>query len=338
MIKRVIEISQQAVHLSVKHDQLVVQPIGQTKAAATTIPCEDIGVVCIDHPAVSLSHQALAALMRCGAAVVICGQNHLPAGMLLPMSSHTEVLWRIHEQIAATQPRKKRLWQQIVTAKVKRQARNLPENSPARRFLEELASQVKSGDKENIEAQAARVYWSAWLDPAGCGGLISSTTACTGQAEINPNAWRRDPDGLDPLNVMLNYGYAVLRAAVARALVCAGLLPALSIFHHNRSNAFALADDLVEPFRPLVDARVQQLHRMGPNAPRRLDQPVKAALLELLTHPVQVDDSTGPLMVSLHRMTASFLRCLRSQEDKLLLPDWSTVLPCRSMGTAACGS
>lgn len=330
MIKRTIEISRQAAHLSVRHEQLVVQPIGEDKAAATTIPCEDIGVVCIDHPGVSYTHQAMAMLMRFGAAVVVCGPDHLPAGLLLPVSNHTEVLWRINEQVAATTPRKKRLWQQIVAAKVQRQARNLIEGSAPRRFLEELAKDVKSGDKGNAEAQAARVYWSAWLDTPEktASRLVSSPTAGMGDVDLDPDAWRRDQNGLDPLNVMLNYGYSVMRAAVARALVSAGLFPALGLFHRTRSNAFALADDLMEPLRPLVDARVRDWYRAGRGIQNGLDQETKAALLRLLTHPVQVDGTSGPLMVALHRMTASLVRCLRGEETKLLLPDWTTVLPC----------
>jgi len=329
MIKRTIEISRQAVHLSVRHDQLVIQPIGETKAAATIIPCEDIGVVCIDHPGTSYSHQAMTTLIRSGAAVVMCGADHLPAGMLLPLSNHTEVLWRINDQITVTEPRKKRLWQQIVTAKIGRQARNLPEEASTRRFLEELTRTVRSGDKGNAESQAARVYWSAWLDPLGGSRLISSVTAGSGEVEPGADEWHRNQDGLDPLNVMLNYGYAVLRAAVARALVSAGLFPAIAVFHHNRSNAFALADDLVEPFRPLVDARVRELYRLDRGIHDGLDQPTKAALLELLTHPVLTDGASGPLMISLHRMTASFVRCLRGEESKLLLPDWTQVLSCK---------
>lgn len=322
MIKRVIEISRQAVHLSVRHEQLVIQPVNEDKSAATTIPCEDIGVVCIDHPGVSYSHQALMALMRSGAAVVVCGRDHLPTGVLLPFSTHSEVLWRVNEQINATEPRKKRLWQQIVRAKVQRQARNLPQDSPAARFLRQLAEEVRSGDKDNIEAQAARVYWSAWLDPRGCGDWLSSITAHQTEQLATNNTWRRNRDAPDPINRMLNYGYSVMRAAIARALVCAGLFPALSVFHRNRANPFALADDLIEPFRPLVDARVRQLYRTKPMSDVELDQAVKAALLQLLTHPVRCGETTGPLMVSLHRLTASFSRCLRGECKLLMLPDW----------------
>lgn len=331
MIKRTIEISHRAMHLSVDHDQLVIQPYNETKEAARTVPCEDIGVVLVDHPAVSYTHQALSTLMRFGAVIVICGRDHLPAGLLLPMSEHSEVVWRVQEQIAATMPRKKRIWQQLVIAKVKRQADNLPADSPAHRLLNTLAGEVKSGDTTNVEAQAARAYWAAWLDPKGAGGLVSSVTAGAGEINLDPAAFRRDPDGLDPLNVMLNYGYAVMRAAVGRALVAAGLFPALGVHHHNRSNPFALADDLVEPLRPLVDARVRDLYWEGRGIHDGLDQPTKAALLALLTHPVRLtngDGYTRPLMVTLHHVTASLVRCLRGEEAKLVLPEWEAVWAC----------
>ncbi|MCC7193564.1 MAG: type II CRISPR-associated endonuclease Cas1 [Phycisphaeraceae bacterium] len=325
MIKRTIEISRQPAHLSVRNDQLVIQPLDQPKSVATTIPCEDIGVVLVDQPQVNYSHPALATLMRYGAAVVICGHDHLPAGLLLPLSDHTEVVWRVHDQINASEPTKKRLWQQIITAKILRQAGNLPQGSPARGFLENLARDVKSGDTTNAEAHAARIYWSAWLDPEGISNLVSSVTAQSGPIALDPDAFRRDPDGLDPVNVMLNYGYAVLRAAVARALVAAGLFPALGLHHCNRANAFVLADDLVEPLRPLVDARVRDLFLAGRGIQDGLDQSTKAALLSLLTHTVILapgDGSASPLMVALHRVTASLVRCLRGEENRLALPAW----------------
>ena len=273
-----------------------------------------------------------------GCALVVCGRDHLPAGLLLPLSSHTEVVWRIKDQIDASEPCKKRLWQQLIVAKIKRQAANLPQDSPVRGLMEQLAAEVKSGDTTNIEGQAARLYWSAWLSPTGIpDGAVSSATAGAGsvtpplpaegegrgEGPVQMKKWSRDADGLDPLNAMLNYGYAVLRTALGRASVSAGLFPALGIHHVNRSNAFALADDLIEPLRPLVDARVLELHRAG-KAPAGLDQPNKAALLELLTTIVRFDDTTGPLMVSLHRYTASFLRCLQGEDEKLMIPTWGS--------------
>ena len=327
MIKRTIEISRQAVHLSVRHRQLVLQPFDADKSAATTIPCEDIGVLLIDHPAVTVTHRTLTLLAECGAVVLVCGPDHLPAGTLLPISTHTQVVTRVHEQVAATEPARKRIWQQLVVAKVQRQAANLPPDSPARRALQQLATEVRSGDTTNVEAHAARLYWSAWLDPAGGRGMSSSVAAGAAMHEAAPLAFRRDQDGLDPVNAMLNYGYAVMRAAVARALVGAGFVAALGVHHHHRSNAFALADDLIEPLRPLVDARVRDLHQLG-RGNDGLDQPTKASLLSLLTHPVVTEGTRGPLTVSLHRTTASLLECYREVKAKLVLPEWERVRPC----------
>ena len=296
MIKRTVEISQQPAHLTVKNEQLLILHRDKPTSQAATIPCEDIGVVMVDQDATTYTHVALQTLLRFGAALVVCGRDHLPAGVLLPMAKHSEVVWRIDEQLSASKPLCKQLWRQLVQAKVRAQASNLPEDSRARSRLLGLARRVRSGDPQNIEAQAAKAYWAEWL----------------------PNKkFRRDPDGGDPLNALLNYGYAVLRAAVARALVSAGLLPVLGIHHSNRSNAFCLADDLVEPLRPLVDARVRALYLEGRT---KLDQPTKASLLELLTLAVKVGDQSGPLMVALHRMVGSLVTCYKGTTKTLEIP------------------
>lgn len=292
MIKRIIEISKEPAHLSVDLDQLrLKRPSGDA-----SIPCEDIGVLLVEHPETTCTNHALAKLVGFGAAVVVCGRNHLPAGILLPFPNHTEVVWRVNDQIEASRPLKKHLWKQLVVAKIHAQARNLPTDSPAHRKLRKLARDVKSGDPSNVEAQAARTYWASWLG--------------------EDSTFRRDPDG-DGVNALLNYGYAVLRAAVARAVVAAGILPVIGIHHSNRSNLFCLADDLLEPLRPLVDAEVQHLHAHGNDD---LDRYAKASLLSVLHGAVQLEDQTGPLMVALHRMAASLVRCYRREEKKLLIP------------------
>ncbi len=172
---------------------------------------------------------------------------------------------------------------------------NLPADCPARSKLLDMARQVRSGDPANSEAQAARVYWRNYLPD---------------------EAFRRDADA-GGLNALLNYGYAVLRAAVARALVAAGLLPALGLHHSNRSNAFCLADDLMEPLRPLVDDRARELFREGYT---ELSQECKAHILELLAEPVSLRGDDGPLMVNLHRLAASLVRCYRGEAKKLEIP------------------
>ncbi len=185
--------------------------------------------------------------------------------------------------------------------KIHAQAANLEADSPARRKLTALARKVRSGDPANVEAQAAKVYWEAWLPPP-------SDPECT--------RFRRSPDGAPPNN-LLNYGYAVYRAAVARAIVSAGLLPALGLHHANRANVFCLADDLVEPLRPLVDARVRTLFLAGGTD---LTQPNKARLLDGLAEPVVTAGETGPLMVALHTLVASLVHCYEGEADRLQIP------------------
>ena len=297
MIKRTLEISRAPAHLSVRNEQLILKRDGQTVGQ---VPCEDIGVVLVDHPQTTYTHGALAKLAESDAAVVICGRDHLPAAILLPMIDHSRLVWRLDAQLAVSRPLRKQLWKQLVVAKIEAQAANLPVDLPAHRKLLALTRQVCSGDPTNIEAQAAKVYWANWL----------------WQEEF-----RRDPDGTG-LNSFLNYGYAVVRAALARAIVAAGLLPSLGLHHRNRSNPFCLADDLIEPLRPVVDDRVRELYRQGYE---ELNQPAKAAILEILADRVALarsnpEESTGPLMVQLHRYVASLVRCYTGHARHLAIP------------------
>lgn len=332
VIKRTIEISQNPAYLAVRDGQLLLraqrentdtQPdrdpdgAGSSRRGARAqhdpdhrptpaIPCEDIGVLLVDHPAVTYSHGALTTLLEHDAAVVLCGRNHLPIGLLLPIAEHSQVVWRVQAQINVPKPVRKRLWQQIIRAKIRAQAANLLPDTLTRTKLLGLARNVRSGDPDNLEAQAARAYWPAWLQ------TIHAEAA--GRAAV-PD-FRRDADGPAPNN-LLNYGYAVLRAAVARALVCAGLFPALGLKHSNRSNAFCLADDLVEPLRPMVDAAVSGLARQGV---LELGPDSKKALLGLLASDVELAGQTGPLMVALHRFAASLAKCLDGDAEELEIP------------------
>lgn len=297
MIKRTVEISRDSAHLAVRQKQLLVQrgavTIGQ-------IPCEDIGMVLVDHPQVTYSHAALVELADASSVVVICGRSHLPTAILLPLSDHTQVVSRLELQLSVSQPVKKRVWSQLVRAKIRAQAVNLTDNPAAQAKLRDFAKQVKSGDSTNREAQAARVYWGHFLP-----------------AEL---LFRRDADG-DGLNALLNYGYAIIRAAIARAIVGAGLLPALGIFHSNRSNQFCLADDLIEPLRPLVDDRARELFRQGFT---EINTESKTGLLKLLTDEVKFAGEVGPLMVSLHGMVASLVKCFAGEAKVIEVPQAMT--------------
>jgi CRISP-associated protein Cas1 len=303
VIKRTLEISREPAHLAVRNDQLLLKRDGQTIAS---VPCEDIGVVLVDHPQTTYTHGALAKLAESDAAVVICGRDHLPAAILLPMVDHSQVVWRLDAQLRISRPLRKNLWKQIVVAKIGAQANILAEELSAKRKLRALAREVRSGDPTNVEAQAARVYWANWL-------------ATSDVKNLDTEAFRRDPQAAG-VNSFLNYGYAVLRAAIARAIVAAGLLPSLGLHHRNRSNPFCLADDLIEPLRPLVDDRVRELFRQGYD---ELNQPAKAALLELLTERVSVgggEENLGPLMVQLHRYVASLVHCYSGETRELQIP------------------
>ncbi len=310
MIKRTIEISQQPFHLTVRNDQLLLLPKDGDRQAPplATIPCEDIGVLLVEHTGTTFSHAALERLLHHGAALLICGRDHLPAGLLLPLGDHTQIVPRIAQQITVKKPIRKQLWRQIVQAKVRAQADNLAPGSTVRSRLLALARAVRSGDPTNIEAQAARAYWQVWLSDREA--LSNPST------QESTRTFRRDPAGPPPNN-LLNYGYAIMRAAVARAIVAAGLTPALGIQHHHRSNAFCLADDLVEPLRPIVDDHVRELWHSDRTD---LTPPVKAALLELLTLTVRTGDATGPLMVALHRYVASLVRCYEGSDKRLAIP------------------
>lgn len=295
MIKRIIEISSARTYLSVKYDQLVIRSNGDVQSQ---IPCEDIGILLVDHVGTTYTHAVFTRLLDAGAAVVLCGGNHHPAGLLLPLESHSAQTERFRQQIEAKEPVKKRLWKQLVQAKIKHQARVVGPDSEAYPALMALRQRVRSGDPENVEAQASRKYWGAYLQDV---------------------QFRRNVEGKPPNN-LLNYGYTVMRAAVARALCSAGLLPALGLHHRNRYNAFCLADDVVEPFRGYVEAKVKEIVE-GEGVPDDLTQGLKARLLEVLYETVVIAGCKSPLMVGLHRTMASLQRCFAGEQEKLELPD-----------------
>jgi len=302
MIKRIVEISSARTRLSIKYGQLIIKEDNEHVAS---IPCEDIGVLLVDHQGTCYTHCVFTELLRCGAAVVLCGGNHHPAGMLLPIESNSVQTERFRQQIEAKEHVKKRLWKQIVQAKIKHQARLAGKDSEIYKSLMMLRERVRSGDPSNIEAQASRKFWPVYLQD------IDSVST--------PQAFRRKINGAPPNN-MLNYGYMVMRAAVARALCSAGLLPSFGIHHRNRYNAFCLADDIVEPFRGFVEAKVRDIYiNNGPVDD--LDQHIKARLLEVLYEPVKIAGYEGPLMVGLHRVAASLQRCFAGQQKLLDLPE-----------------
>jgi CRISPR-associated protein Cas1 len=315
MIKKIIEISQAKTHLAIRYGQLIIRqgpPTGEQSEQQlgagfkeTSIPCEDIGVLLVDHSGVTYTHSVFTELLRCGAAVVLCGGDHHPTGMLLPIESNTVQAERFREQIEAKEPVKKKLWQQIVRAKIKHQAKLVGKDSSVYKALMALRDNVRSGDPDNIEAQASKRFWAVYIQ-----GMDSTSS---------PQGFHRNVEGRAPNN-MLNYGYMVMRAAVARALCSAGLLPSLGIHHRNRYNAFCLADDMIEPFRGFVEAKVRDICAQS-GVPDELSQSIKAAILEVLYEEVKIGEFAGPLMVGLHRTAASLQRCFAGEQKELELPE-----------------
>ena len=242
MTERILDISSQPAALRVKHEQLVVH----TDDIEQSIPLAEIAALIVSHPAVTYTQGVVSGLMNAGAAFIACDARHMPSGMMLPVEGHHLQAERVGKQIAASLPLRKRVWQQIVREKIRSQGRLLKRIHGNDKGLAALADRVQSGDPKNVEAQAARRYW-----PALFGG-----------AEFRRN---REAPGR---NAALNYGYTVLRATVGRAIAGAGLHPSIGVHHHNRYDAFCLADDLMEPYRVLVDGAVAADERFdGPLAP-----------------------------------------------------------------------
>jgi len=324
MIKKIIEISQAKTYLAVRNKQLVIRQTtaegpstssgqGGCSTQESKIPCEDVGVLIVDHVGTTYTHSVFAELLKNGAAIVLCGGNHHPAGMLLPIEGNTLQSERFREQIEAKEPVKKRLWQQIIRAKIRHQAKLSGKDSDTYKALMALREEVRSGDPDNIEAQASKKFWAVYLPQ-----MDSTHSTSSGQAG-SPQGFRRDIGGAPPNN-MLNYGYMVMRAAVARALCSAGLLPCIGVHHHNRYNAFCLADDVVEPFRGFVEAKVRDIC-LSDGVPEELTQEIKAKLLEVLYQDVTIAGFSGPLMVGLHRTAASLQKCFAEEQKELELPE-----------------
>jgi CRISPR-associated protein Cas1 len=295
MIKRIVEVSRAGTHLSITLGQLIVR---QNKEEVGRIPCEDIGVLLVWHTGVSYTHAVFTELLKYGAAIILCDGHFLPSGMMLPLESNTVQTERFRAQIEAKEPVKKQLWRQLIRAKIAHQADVVRENEQTSKFLQGLRDKVRSGDPDNIEAQASKRFWAAFM-PKGKNWI----PACAGMTETQPGAavlqadnqpqqivFRREAEGGMPPNNFLNYGYMVMRAAVARAICSAGLLPTLGIHHRNKYNAFCLADDVMEPFRGFVEKKVRVIVQETTDLSelQELTPARKEKLLEVLYEPVEI--------------------------------------------------
>lgn len=281
------------VALTLKYGQLVVTSLDDDKTL--TRPIEDIGFVVIDNPMISLTIPLLNELADNNVAVIICDKKQMPQAMLQPLVGNTTLQESYKFQIEASAPLKKQMWKQIVESKIKNQAALLESLGKEGNMLKPFYSNVKSGDADNREGAAARVYWT----------------------QLFENDFKRERRGDSP-NQYLNYGYTILRAAVARALVGSGLYPAFGIFHRNRYNAFPLADDVMEPYRPFVDEVVYSIYR--DDEITELDKNVKSRLLRVLFADVKIGKMKRPLEVALSITTASMVKMFKGEAQKLSLP------------------
>lgn len=292
MLKRTLVFSN-PVSLTLKNRQLVLA-FKDDPDNKHTIPIEDVGVVVIENQRTSITIPLLNALVDDNVQVVFCDENNMPHSMLYNLDSNQTQGETIRNQIAAGEVLKKQLWKQVVEAKIRNQARLLDKIGYNGSILRPLYTNVKSGDADNREGIAARLYFR----------------------ELFGNSFIRDRNQ-PGINVLLNYGYTILRAAVARALVSSGLFPALGIFHHNRSNAFPLADDMMEPFRPYVDEVVHDLAMRGET---ELTKDVKGELISVLYADTVFDNVTRPLSVGLSQTTASLVKCYAKEQKTIEFP------------------
>ena len=292
MLKRTLVFSN-PMTLSLKNCQLVLA-YKDDPDNKVTIPIEDIGVVIIEHQQVSITIPLMNALVEGNVQVVMCNNRGMPSAMLQSFEGNNLQGENLRNQMGAGEVLKKQLWKQIVEAKIRNQAALLNKVGQEGDRLKQYYQNVKSGDADNREGIAARIYFS----------------------ELFGESFLRDRT-VPGINALLNYGYAILRAATARALVSSGLLPAIGIFHHNRSNAFPLADDVMEPYRPYVDEIV---YDMAMQAKLDLTKEAKAELINVLYADTQFSRVTRPLSVGLTLTTASLSKCFAKEQTKLSLP------------------
>ncbi len=294
MLKKTILLENKA-SLTIKNLQLIIK----SELRESTIPIEDIGFLVVDNPEIYLSIPAMNLLIENNTSIIICNTNHLPNGMFLNLNSHHIQQEIFRNQIEASLPLKKQLWQQTIVEKITNQGILLEKITGNKNSFEFLCSKVLSGDTSNMEGVAASQYWKSFFDIK----------------------FKRERFGNYPNN-FLNYGYAILRAATARALSGSGLLNTLGIHHKSKYNAFALADDIMEPFRPLIDEKVFEL--MQNYEEQELNTQLKSELLNILTRTVYFKDEKSTLMVALQKTASSLQQCYTGDRKKIKYPKlWS---------------
>jgi len=306
MIKRTLYFGNPA-YLSLENKQLVITrandgdlPLEDSAQNKRTIPIEDIGVVLLDNKQITITSSCIASLLDNNVSVITCDSRSMPTGLLLPLYGNTIQNERFRDQLSASLPLRKQLWQQTIQNKIQNQAAVLKYvTGQDHRNMIIWANSVKSGDSENIEARAAVYYWKNIFPD-------------------NPY-FVRDRNEMAPNN-LLNYGYAILRSIIARALVSSGLLPTLGIHHHNRYNAFCLADDIMEPYRPFVDKHIVDIINTGTPI-SSLTKEIKANLLTIPVIDVQIDGKRSPLMIAASTTTSSLQKCFSGESRVLKYPE-----------------
>jgi CRISPR-associated protein Cas1 len=292
MIKRTLFFSS-PLYLSIENQQLLVT--NKKTAEIKRVTVEDLGFVVLDHPQLSFSLAVIQHLAANNVAVVFCDHKHIPVSMLLHLDTHQVQTERFHHQITASLPLKKQLWQQTIKSKINNQASMLEYAGKSPDALRHISTKVLSGDPANEEAQAARRYWR----------------------QLFTGSFTRERFGHHP-NPWLNYGYAIVRAAIARSLSGSGLLPTLGIHHKNRYNSYCLADDIMEPYRPYVDQVVWNLHQE--HAQEELTADIKMELLRILASDVRVGNQTRPMMVAMTETSSSLAECFSGERKTLKYP------------------
>lgn len=308
MIKRTLFFSNPA-YLSLKDKQLIIKlpevecavlPDSFKQSTQTTIPIEDIGVVVLDDKRITITQGVMESLLENNCAIITCDKTHLPVGLMLPLCGNTTQNERFRNQLKASIPLQKQLWQQTIQSKIRNQAAVLKDcNQVEVSNMIIWSNDVRSGDSTNLEARAAAYYWK---------NIFPSI----------PGFIRGREEG--PPNNLLNYGYAILRAIVARGLVSSGLLPTFGIHHHNKYNAYCLADDIMEPYRPYVDEIVIQLVNQE-SAISDLSTSMKKTFLSIPVIEVRIDGKRSPLMVAVSQTTASLSKCFNGESRRISYPE-----------------
>ncbi len=306
MIKKTLYFGNPA-YLSLRLKQLVINrpedwdlPMDDGKPEVRTVPIEDIGFVILDHKQITVTSGVIEALLDDNVAIITCDSKSMPVGLMLPLCGNTIQNERFRGQIDASLPLKKQLWQQTVERKIENQASVLEYSTGnSHLIMTNYSNNVRSGDPDNIEGRAAAYYWK---------NLFTDIPYFV-----------RGQEGPAP-NSLLNYGYAIVRATIARALVSSGLLPTLGIHHHNRYNAYCLADDIMEPYRPYVDKLVVDIIKSGNTSPS-LSKDMKKMLLSIPTIDVNIDGHRSPLMIAASTTTASLCKCFAGESRRILYPE-----------------